>query len=90
MKKLEEMQKEFKEWLRKAEKQKNKEEIELKKLTEKMLIEIANKNDYELIDRNIDLGKDNIFLIFQNKNNKKFISAWVDEEGFATEELENL
>lgn len=35
MKKLELMQKEFKEWLRKAEKQKYKEEIELKKLTEK-------------------------------------------------------
>ncbi|MFX0075873.1 MAG: hypothetical protein ACFE96_10555 [Candidatus Hermodarchaeota archaeon] len=90
MKKLDLMQKEFKEWLRKAEKQKYKEEIELKKLTEKKLIEIANKNDYELIDKNIDLGKDNIFLVFQNKNNKKFISAWVDEEGFATEELENL
>lgn len=42
----------------------------------------------QLID--IDLEKDNIFLVFQNKNNKKFISAWVDEEGFATEELENL
>jgi len=53
-------------------------------------IESANRNDYEQIDRNIDLEKDNIFLVFQNKNNKKFISAWVDEEGFATEELENL
>jgi hypothetical protein len=90
MKKLEVMQKEFKEWLRKAVKQINKEEIEIKKLTEKKLIEIAKKNGYELIDRNVHLGKNNIFLVFQNKNNKKFISAWVDEEGFDTEELENL
>jgi len=90
MKKLEIMQKEFKEWLRKAEKQDHKEEIELKKLTEKKLIEIANRNDYKLINRNVDLGKDNVFLVFHNKDNKKFISAWVDEEGFDTEELENL
>jgi Mg2+ and Co2+ transporter CorA len=90
MKMLEEMQNEFREWLRKAEKQINKEEIEIKKLTENKLIEIANKHDYVLSYRNTDLGKDNLLLVFQNKNNKKFISAWVDEEGFSNEELENL
>jgi len=56
MKKLDLMQNKFKEWLRKAEKESYKEKIELKELTEKMLIEIANKNGYELINRNIDLG----------------------------------
>ena len=90
MKKLEQMQRAYIEWLRKAEKKNIKKDIDLKDLIEKKLIEIAIENDYELIDRNVLLGKDNIFLVFQNKNNQKFISAWVCEEGFDTEELENL
>jgi len=56
MKKLEVMQKEFKEWLRKVEKNLVKKEIDLKDSIEKKLIEIAIENDYKLIDRNVQLG----------------------------------
>jgi len=43
-----------------------------------------------LIDRNELLGEKNIFLIFRNNLNNKYISVWNSEEGFDIEELEHL
>lgn len=89
MRKLELMQNEFIGWLSKKKKDIDKNEIE-DDLIEKKLIEIANKNGYKLISRLDDAGSNHIFLIFQNKSNLKFISAYANEEGFDDEELDHI
>lgn len=60
LKKLELLQKEFQEWLKKAKENIEKNDIE-KDLIEKKLIEIANKNDYKFISRLDDAGSDHFF-----------------------------
>lgn len=90
MKKLELMQRDFLEWFRKTENTINNKDIDFNSLIEKKLIEIANKNGYEFITRLDDSGPDHIFLIFQNKKNLKFISAYTNEEGFDDEELDHI
>ena len=84
------MQEEFKEWLKKTEKIIDKHNVELKDLIKKKLIEIANENGYEFITKLDAAGPDHIFLIFQNKSNLKFISAYANEEGFDDEELDHI
>ena len=84
------MQKEFIEWLRNTENIINNNEIDFNSLIEKRLIEIANKNGYEYVMKFDDLGPNKILLIFQNKKNLKFISAFINEKGFSDEELDHI
>jgi len=37
-----------------------------------------------------DLGPNKILLIFQNKKNLQFISAFINEKGFSDEELDHI
>lgn len=90
MRNLEKMQKLFIECLKEAENLDAMEEFDLKDSIEKKLIEIANNNDYELFDKSDLLGKNEIFLVFQNKMNQKYISAWINKDGFNTKELVHL
>jgi hypothetical protein len=90
MNKLEHMQATFQEWL-KAQKQAGvRDQSEIYALIEQKLIELAEKNGYTLLDRNALLGDDNVFLVFGDLKRDKFISAWANEEGFDTEELDDL
>lgn len=90
MKKLELMQNEFIEWLRETENTINIKEIDFNSLIEKRLIEIAKKNGYEYVMKFDDLGPDKFLLIFRNKRNLKFISAFTNEKGFSDEELDHI
>jgi uncharacterized HAD superfamily protein len=90
MNKLELMQREFREWLRQTKNTINIKEIELRELIEKKLINLTDENGYEFIMRFDDAGPDHIFLIFRNKKNLKFISAYANEEGFDDEELDHI
>jgi len=90
IKKLELMQRQFKEWLKELKSHSIKKERDLCDLIEKKLIEIANENGYEYIMRNDALGPDDTFLLFQNRKNLKFISAFANEEGFDDEELDRI
>lgn len=88
--KLESMQTEFKNWLMKVKNKTDLTEIAFNNLIEKKLIEIAIKNNYKLLDRNDLLGNDDIFLVFENVENEKFITAWINEEGFDDKEVDDL
>ncbi len=90
MKKLELMQKVFMEWLRKTENTINHNKIDFNSLIEKRLIDIANENGYEYVMKFEDLGTNKILLIFRNKTNLKFISAFTNEKGFSDEELDHI
>ncbi len=68
----------------------DKKDVYSKDLIEKKLFEIANDNNYELAYRNDELGPNHIFLIFQNKKNLKFISAFANEKGFSDEEYDHI
>lgn len=90
IKKLELMQRQFKEWLKELKSHSIKKERDLCDLIEKKLIEIANENGYEYIMRNDALGPGDTFLLFQNRKNLKFISAFANEEGFDDAELDRI
>ena len=82
------MQNEFKQWLNTMEF--DKENARYNELIENRLIKIAKENDCELIHRSNLLGKGDIYLIFQNKKNQKFISAWANEKGFYSDDYDEL
>ena len=90
MNKLEIMQESFKKWLKGVKAKVNKENFEFYDLIKKKLIEIAENNDYNLLYENDSLGKKRIYLFFQNQKNLKFLAAKTNEEGFFSEEQEDL
>jgi len=84
------MQNEFKEWLVTVENRFNKENSSYNELIENKLMKIAKENDYEFVVKLDTAGPSHIFLIFQNKENSKFISAYANEKGFDDEELDHI
>lgn len=90
MNKLESMQESFKKWLKQLKAQTIKNDFEIYDLIKKKLIEIVEENDYNLIYENNSLGKKKRYLFFQNQETLKFLAAKANEEGFFSEEQEDI
>jgi hypothetical protein len=89
--KIELMQKEFKEWLKKIEITTKNDKNKYYQLIEEKLHEIAAKNGYKYVMKfGSKHGPKYVLLIFRNLNNQKFISAFTSEEGFNKEELDHI
>lgn len=90
MNKLETMQESFRKWLKQVRAEVLEKIFEIYDLIKKKLIEIAEENDYTLIYENDSLGKKKRYLFFQNQKTLKFLAAKANEEGFFSEEQEDL
>lgn len=90
MRKLEYMQAKFQDWLREQKQSDMRDQGDLNKRIKQKLIEIANENNYGLIYENASLGEERRYLFFQNQATLKFLAAKANEEGFFSEEQEDL
>ena len=88
LKRLEQMQDEFKHWVNTMEF--DKENASYYELIENRLMKIAKENEYKYIMKFNTAGPSHIFLIFQNKENSKFIGAFANEKGFIIEESDHI
>jgi len=84
------MQNEYKEWLNELENKFNKENASYNDLIQSKLIKIAKENEYEYIMNFNSPDPSRILLIFQNKENSKFIYAYANEKGFVNEEFDHI
>ncbi len=90
MSKLERMQVLFQRWLFEIKLFNIRDQSEYYSLIEQKLMEIADENGYRFVMKFDDAGLEHLFLIFQNQENLKFISAYANEEGFDEEELDHI